>query len=85
MGRGGKTVCANVCSVLIPSCQPKNAKCDPLSGIWGFGELLLITAVVLSSLTSLNNILSAFTIFHCVLECKVLHLMLFSLYSRHKI
>lgn len=78
-------MCANVCSILIPSYQPKNAKYDPLSGIWGFGELLLITAVVLSSFTSLNNILSAFTIFHNVLECKVVHLMLFTLHSRHKI
>lgn len=50
----------NFCNVLIPSYQPENAKHDPLSGIWEFGELLLITAVVLSSLTGLNNILSAF-------------------------
>lgn len=58
------------CNVLIPSYQPENAKRDPLSGIWGFGELLVITAVVLSTLTGLNNILSAFMIFHNMLEWK---------------
>lgn len=41
----------NFCSVLIPSYRPENAKCDSLAGIWGFGKLLLITAVVLCSLT----------------------------------
>lgn len=75
----------NFCNVLIPSYQPENAKRDPLSGIWGFGELLLITAVALSSLTGLNNILSAFMIFHKMLECREVHFMLFILYGRHNL
>lgn len=75
----------NFCNVLIPSYQPENAKHDPLSGIWGLGELLLITAVVLSSLTGLNNILSAFMIFHNTLECREVHFMLFILYGRHNL
>lgn len=75
----GKKKCVpfNFCNVLIPSYQPENTKHDPLSGIWGFGELLLITAVVLSSLTGLNNILSALMFFHNVLECKEVHFMPF--------
>lgn len=75
----------NFCNVLIPSYQPENAKHDPLSGIWGLGELLLITAVALSSLTGLNNILSAFMILHNTLKFKKVHFMLFVLYGRHNL
>lgn len=70
------------CDVLIPSYQPGNAEREPLSGIWGFGELLLITAVVLSCLNGLNNILSAFMISHNMLECKEVHILLFIAYGR---
>lgn len=67
----------NFWDVLIPSYQPGNAEREPLSGRWGFGELLLITAVVLSRLNGLNNILSAFMISHNMLECKEVHFLLF--------
>lgn len=50
----------NFCNVLIPSYQLGNAKRDPLSGIWGSGELLLITAVVLSSSNGLNKYIKCF-------------------------
>lgn len=87
IGRKKKPQCLpfSFCNVLIPSYQPENAKHDPLSGIWGFGELLLIKAVVLSSLTGLNNILSAFMIFRNTLECKEVHFMLFILYGRRNL